>query len=178
MRSKIGEYAGIALTCSRYAIAENIAQRVKHDKPIAAQLTAFIIADILDGVVMRQFDLDTKARRVADGVIDHLSVARVAKEVFAKNEVSQPYIAVLGARAVAVGALDLIHLERTGEATKGQKNQKLTNLATAIFAVSANTRSENLTHASGFVASTIALSTAPAHLKELGVKHENGIREL
>lgn len=178
MKSKIGECAGIVLTCSRYAIAENIAQRVKQDRPILAPLTAFIVSDIFDGVIRRQFDLDTRARRIADGVVDHLSVAREAKEVFAKNEASRSYIAVLGARAVAVGALNLIHLQKTGEATKGQTNQKLTNLATALFAVSANTRNESLTNISGLVASGIAFSTAPAHLRELGVKHENGIREL
>lgn len=178
MKSRAGESIGIALTCARYGIAEDMARRVKQDRPIVAPMAAFIIADVLDGVIMRQFNLDTRARRIADGIVDHVSVARVADEVYKKNEHSRPYFALLGARAIVVGALNLAHLIETGEATKGRINQKSTNLATALFAVLGNTNDRNATHVGGMIASLTALSTAPSHLKDIGVQHDNGIREL
>ncbi len=71
-----------------------MARRVKQDRPIVAPMAAFIIADVLDGVIMRQFNLDTRARRIADGNVDHVSVARVAGDIYEINENPKPYIAL------------------------------------------------------------------------------------
>lgn len=141
-------------------------------------MAAFVAADVLDGVILRKFDADTPTRRVADGIVDHLSVARVGYEVAKTNPESRPYLAVLAARAVAVGGLNLAHLVKTGEVTKGQTNQKATNLATAAFATLSANEGSIATHISGGIASVIALSTITPHFKELGEQHSEGIRKL
>lgn len=174
----INEIPGLAITGARLLMAEHMARRVKDDKPIHAQMAAFVIADILDGVILRKFDADTPTRRVADGVVDHLSVARVGYEIANKNPDSQPYLAILAARAALVGGLNLFHLLKTGEVTKGQNNQKATNLATAAFAILAAEDKPALTHISGGIASGVALSTAPQHLQGIGEYHKEGIRRL
>src|SRR5215210_6413018 len=95
--NKFGETLGITLTGARYLLAERLARHVKNDEPIALDMVMVIAADIFDGVLLRKFDLDTPNRRVADGIVDHLTVARVASEVAIKNEASRPYLAVLAA---------------------------------------------------------------------------------
>lgn len=172
------EIPGLVLTGARYLLAENMARRVEKGKPIYGQMAAFVIADILDGAILRKFNADTPIRRVADGVVDHLSIARVSYEVGKQNPASVPYIATLAARASAVGVLNTIHLLKTGEVTKGQSNQKTTNLATAAFMSIAAGGNETLTHVSGGVMSGIGLATVPAHLHGLGEYHESGIRKL
>jgi len=178
---KIKEAVGIALTASRYGLAENMARRIKSEKPIILAMAALITADVLDGVVLRKFDCDTSARRVADGVIDHASVARVASEVAVKHPDTIPYIGVLATRAAVVGVLNLYHLAKTGEVTKGQDKQRATNLATALFAIAAASGNKKLTHVAGVFASGVAISTIPHYFKKLGQAHPDhpqGIREL
>lgn len=176
--NKVGEALGIALTGARYLLAERIAKHVKNDQPVVLDMAMIIAADILDGVVLRKFDLDTPKRRVADGIVDHLTVGRVMAEVAKKNEASRPYIGILAARAAVVGALNAEHMRRTSEVTKGQINQKATNLAMAAFGLAAATGNKRLTHLTGGVASGVAIATAFAHTKGLGETHEDGIRKL
>lgn len=155
-----------------------MARRVRKDKPIVNDMAAFIAADVLDGEILRAFDMDTPTRRIADGVVDHVSVARVGYEVAKKHPESTLYISILAARAAVVGALNLAHLMSTGEATKGRWNQKSTNLASAAFALAATSGNKRATHITGMIASGIAIATVGAHLKGLGQKHSKGIREL
>ena len=174
----IREIPGLALTAARYGMAEKMAEKVRNNEPIATDLAAFVAADIADGAVLREFDLDTPVRRLADGVVDHLSVARVGYEVGKKHPEAKPYIGILAVRAAMVGAANLVHLLKTGEVTKGRSNQKATNLATAVFALAATNGNEKVTHAAGTIASVIAIATAVPHFKGIGKKHSNGIREL
>lgn len=176
--NKFGEVIGIALTGARYLLAEKTAQHLKDDKPIFIDMAILVMADILDGVVLRQFDLDTPKRRVADGVVDHASVARIMFELAQKNDATKPYIGILAARAVTVGALNTEHFRRTGEVTKGQASQKATNLAMTAFGLVANTGNRTMTHIAGGIASGIAVTTAFAHTKDLGKIHPEGIRKL
>lgn len=176
--NKVGEAIGIALTGARYLLAERMAKHVKDDEPIVLDMAMILAADVLDGVVLRQFDLDTPKRRIADGVVDHMTVARVMAEVAKKNEASRPYIGILAARAAVVGALNEEHLRKTGEVTKGQWNQKSTNLAMAAFGLAAASGNKKLTHLVGGIASGVAVATAFAHLKGLGETHEGGFRKL
>lgn len=177
-RNATSEIPGIILTAARYGMAEHMAKKVRNDEQIGLGLAAFVIADIADGAILRRFDMDTPIRRVTDGVVDHLSVARVAYETAKKHPAALPYIEALAARAVAVGVLNSIHLARTGEVTKGRNKQKATNLATAAFSLVALTGNKKATRIAGVVASGIALTTATSHIKELGKHHESGIREL
>jgi phosphatidylglycerophosphate synthase len=174
----VKEIPGIALTAGRYLLADRVARRVEEDKPIALDMAVLMIADVLDGVLLRKFNADTPVRRIADGVVDHASMARVAHSVSKKFPETKPYIKILTARAIAVGALNTVHLELTGEATKGRMNQKLTNIATAAFALTAVKGNKDATDFVGGLASGVALSTLPAHLKDVGVKHPEGIRNL
>lgn len=155
-----------------------MAEKIEIDESITLDMAGFIAADIADGAVLRKFDMDTLIRRVADGIIDHLSVGRVSFEIAQKHPSARPYFAALATRAALVGVLNATHLLKTGEATKGEWNQKSTNLATAALVLIANTGNRRATYIAGLVASGIAFSTAPAYLKGLGEKHEGGIRRL
>ncbi len=174
----INELPGIALTAVRYGLAENMSNKIEAGEPITADMAVLIAADIADGVVLRQFDLDTPLRRVADGVVDHLSVARVALEVSKANPETKPYLAILAVRAAFVGILNGAHLLSTGEVTKGGHNQKATNISEAAFCLAALSGSRKATHITGAIATGIALYTSAANLKGLGRKHSNGIRQL
>ncbi|MDB5165529.1 MAG: hypothetical protein JWM00_419 [Candidatus Saccharibacteria bacterium] len=126
-----------------------MARRVDQHKPICGHMAAFVIADVLDGAILRKFNADTPMRRVADGVVDHLSIARVTYEITKTNPASVPYAIVLAARAIAAGTFNSVHLLKTGEVTKGQSYQKATNLATAAFMSMSAGGNETLTHISG-----------------------------
>lgn len=177
-QSVASEIPGLILTAARYGMAELMAEKVRDDKQIGLDLAAFVVADIADGAILRKFDMDTPVRRVADGIVDHLSVARVVYEIAKKHPEARPHIGVLAARALAVGVLNYVHLARTGEVTKGRSKQKATDLATAAFSLVALTGNKKATQIAGVVASGIALTTAVSHLKGLGKQHESGIREL
>ena len=172
------EIPGIMLTAVRYGMAEHMAHKVRDGKPVVLDMAAFIAADVADGAILRQFDMDTPIRRIADGVVDHVSVARVAYETWQNSPNSRPYIGVLATRAALVGGLNALHMALTGEVTKGRANQRATNLATAAFNLAASSGNRNATHIAGIVASGIAVGTAFSHLKDLGKKHASGIREL
>jgi len=178
MKIKAGEAVGVAVTVARYGLAEMMAKHIKNEEPITLDMASFIVSDIMDGEILRKLDLDTPSRRATDGVVDHLSMGRVGLEVFKKYPASRTYIMILAARACAISCMNAIHLAKTGEVTKGRKYQRATDLATAAFALCAATGNKRLTHISGAIASSIAIATAPANLKELGMKHESGIREL
>ncbi len=172
------ELPGIALTAARYGMAENMAVKIHDNEPVGVDMAGFIAADIADGAIMRRFDMDTPVRRATDGIVDHMSVARVAYEIWKKYPDSRQYIGILATRAVIVGALNAVHLVSTGEVTKGRSKQKATNLATAAFALMATSGNHKATHIAGTVASGIAIITAASHFKDLGQKHTSGIRAL
>lgn len=178
MNNSTKEIIGVGVTAARYGMAEWIARRVRDNKPIAIPMAAFIAADILDGVILRKFDMDTPVRRVADGVVDHASEIRVAAEVAKKYPETRKYIGGLAVRAAAVGIMNGIHLLKTGEVTKGQSKQRLTNLATGAFGVIATQGNTVLTEVSGATALGIAVATAPHHLKGLGEVHDGVARRL
>lgn len=172
------EIPGLAITVARYGMAENMARKIHDDEPIGVDMAGFITADIADGAILRSFDMDTPVRRVADGAVDHASIARVSYEVWKKYPDSRSYIGILATRAAIVGVLNGIHLASAGEVTKGRSKQKSTNLATAAFALAATSGNRKATHIAGALASGIAIVTAVSHLKDLGKKHVSGIREL
>lgn len=124
------------------------------------------------------FDADTPLRRIADGVVDHLSVMRVAYEVAKKSPSARPYIGLLALRAISVGTLNTMHLAMTGEVTKGNTKQRAVNIASAAFALAATTENRMATHITGGIAAGLAVATASAHFKDLGKKHASGMREL
>src|SRR6478672_10320010 len=166
--NKAGEAFGIALTAARYMLAERMATRVKNSESIVGDMASFMIADVLDGVILRKFDLDTPARRKADGLTDYVSIARVANEVYENNEGSRPYILLLAARAAFVGMLNAKHIAETGRVTHGLKYQKATTVGMAAFGVIAATGNKKATNIVGAVVSGVAVVTALAHAKELG----------
>lgn len=88
-RSIAKEISGLIVTGARYGIAERIARKVRDDEPVTANLAGFVAADIADGAILRKFDADTPLRRVADGVVDHLSIARVSYEAAKKHPASR-----------------------------------------------------------------------------------------
>ncbi len=178
MKEAAKQLFGVGLTTARLGIAEYMAQRVRDDKPIDASMTAFVVSDVADGAILRKFDADTRTRRVADGVIDHLSEVRVAAEVAKKYPETRIYIGILAARAAIVGGMNLFHLLKTGEATKGRKWQRATSLATAAFALTAVRGNEKATKIAGSVAAGVAIGTGIVHLKGIGRRHNGVTREL
>lgn len=178
MKQATREIIGVGVTAARYGMAEWIARRVHDNKPIGVPLAAFMATDVLDGVVLRKFDMDSPVRRVADGVIDHASVARVAFEVGKKNPESRKYIGLLALRAAGVGIANGLHLLKTGEVTKGNMRQKSTNIASAAFAIVAAHDNKEATEIAGAAASVVAIGTAPKHFRGIGKKGSGSIREL
>lgn len=176
MMAMLRELPGLAITLPRYLIAEDMARKVQRNEPILAELTGFIAADILDGVVLRQFDLDTKTRRIADGVIDQVSVTRVLHEVGKKNETARPYIGILAARAALVGAVNSTHLALTSEVSRGKNKQRAAHIATALFGLAAYSGNKKLTHATGIIATGISIATALPYFSGVGRKHEKDFR--
>ena len=168
------EIPGLVLTAARYGMATRMARKVRNDEPIGADMVALIAADVADGVVFRRFDMDTPLRRVADGVVDHLSVARVAYETWQKSSTARSYIGVLAARAALVGGANLLQ----GEITRGGTSQRATHLAAAAFALAAHSDNRDITHLTGTIASGIAVGTAVLHFKDIGKSHPSGIRKL
>ena len=178
LQNEVREVIGVGVTSLRLGIAEHMARRVSDEESIAFDMAAFVTADVLDGAILREHDMDTPIRRVADGIVDHISIARVMTEVAKNNTTAQPYIGILATRAVIVGGLNLFHLVKTGEVTKGQNKQKATNLATAVFGVVAASGNKPLTHITGSIAAAISLATAPVHLQDVGMRHSGQYREL
>lgn len=174
----VNEIPGLVITATRYAMAERIARKVSRDEPVALDMAGFVAADILDGAVLRKFNADTPLRRIADGIVDHLSMARVAHETAKKNSASRPYLGIIAARAALVGGANLLHLAQTGEVTKGQNKQRAANLATAAFGLVAMTGNKKATHAAGVIAAGINILTAIPHLKGIGKKNHGGMRKI
>lgn len=172
------EIPGIALTAARYGMAERMARKVSTDKPVAGDLAGFIAADILDGVVLRTFNADTPLRRIADGVVDHLSMIRVGYEAAKKNPDARPYLGIIAARAALVGGANALHLAKIGEVTKGQSKQRAANLATAAFGLIAMTGNKKATHIAGIAAAGVNLITALPHMRNIGKIHKDGMRKL
>jgi len=172
------ELPGIALTSARYALAEKMARNIEKDKPIASLMTVFVAADLADGAILRKFNLDTPVRRIADGVVDHLSMARVGGAVWQKHPETRPYLGLLAARALLVGGANAYHLLKTGEVTKGQQHQRLANLSVAMFAVAVEADIAELTDVAGGAMVGINAVTALPHFSELGTQHKEGVRKL
>lgn len=177
-RSIAKEIPGLLITGARYGMAERIARKVRDDEPVTADLAGFVAADIADGAILRKFDADTPLRRVADGVVDHLSMARVSYEAAKKHPASRLYFGVLAVRAALVGGADALHLAKTGEVTKGRGMQRAANLAAAAFGLVALTGNKKATHVAGAVAAGVSLATALPHFKGVGIRGESGVREL
>lgn len=177
MKEAAKQLFGVGLTTARLGIAEHMARRVRGGDSIDAAMAAFVVSDIADGAILRKFDADTRTRRVADGVIDHMSEIRVAAEVAKKYPETRRYIGVLATRAAIVGGMNLFHLIKTGEATKGNKYQRATSLA-AAFALTAVRGNKRATKVAGLVATGVAIGTGIMHLKGLGKQHNGATREL
>lgn len=172
------EIPGLVLTAARYVMAERIARKVRSDEPVTIDLAAFVAADVLDGVILRKFDVDTPLRRVADGVVDHLSMARVGYEAMKKNPDSKAYLGIIATRAALVGGANTLHLLKTGEVTKGQNKQRVANLATAAFGLVALSGNKSATHIAGSIAAGIAIVTAVPHFRNIGKRNEAEMRKL
>lgn len=174
----VKQLVGIGVTSARYGLAERMARRVADEQSIDLDMAAFIGADILDGAILREFDADTRTRRVADGLVDHISEVRVATEVAKKYPETRGYIGILAVRAAFVGGLNLFHLIKTGEATKGGVYQRTANLVAAGFALVATRGNERATRVAGAVAAGVAIGTGIMRLKGLGKRHDGITRNL
>lgn len=172
------EVVGVGLTTLRYGLAERMAQRVAKRQPIDGDMTMFVASDVLDGALLRTFDADTPVRRIADGLVDHVSQIRVAAEVAKQFPETRAYIGVLAVRAAVVGGANLLHQLKTGEVTKGRKWQRAANLSAAAFALVATRGNERATRIAGAVSTGVAIGTGLVHLKGIGRKHNGVYREL
>jgi hypothetical protein len=169
---------GIALTVPRLMLADRIARRVESGADITTDMLLFVAWDILDGAVLRQVGLDDRPRRVLDGVIDQLSIARVGMSTYRTYPEAKPYVRTFVARAALVGAINCAHFLLTNEVTKGQIWQKSSNVAAAVFSVVAARGDEGHTRLAGKMASVITVVSGLGHLKGFGQMHNNGVREL
>lgn len=74
--------------------------------------------------------------------------------------------------------MNTTHLLLTGEVTKGQEWQRVANLTSAAFAVSASSKNNKVMHCFGLIAVATAIVTGIAHSKNIGLKHSEGIRKI
>ena len=162
------EIPGITLTMARYPLAEYVAKKVKDCESATLGMLALITADIYDGKFLRRFNADTPTRRVADGVVDQISIFRMV----------QLPLKLMAMRALAVGAINLAHYLKTGEVTKGGKCQKVSNLAIAACIVSAARDSESQVRQVSWIAAGVSATTGLASLKGFGKQHDGKIRQL
>jgi len=63
-KNVVKEIPGLIITVARYAMAERIAREVRENRPVTTDLAGFVVADILDGAILRKFNADTPVRRV------------------------------------------------------------------------------------------------------------------
>lgn len=177
-REEIGsEIAGVGVTALRYGIAEHVARRVESEEDITLGMATLVAADVLDGIVLRHLDLDTPVRRLADGVLDYLSIARVGGSIASKYPETRPYFGILAARTVLVGGLNAVHQYKTDEVTKSSKRHRLTTLSVAGFALAAVEGSSRATKIAGSLMAGIAVANLPSYFRGLGVKHPSGFRQ-
>ena len=172
------EAIGVGVTVARLGIAEWVARRVRAEESIYLPLATFVAADILDGVLLRKVDMDTPVRRVTDGVVDQLSIARVAYETAQKHPETRKHIAALALRAAAVGAANIWHLQKTGEVTKAGNKQRLMGLAAAAFAAIASRGQTAHTEAAGAAMLAVGVITGESYFRGVGVRNDGAIRDL
>lgn len=151
------EALAIGATLGRLLIAQKMVKNIEKRQSIATSLGIFLAADLADGVIARQFDVDTPLRRFADAAVDRVSVFRVGWAMSQVYPATQPYFKLLAARDVIVSASNAVHYWRTGEVTKGDGLHKAGSLSIAGFALCASTGNEFLTNISG-IASTALYS--------------------
>lgn len=128
------EAIGMTATVGRYALtALPMARRARNGESILGYGIATVVGDVADGEITRSVSKalfqreaeDTPLRRIADGLLDQVTIFQVGYEVAKRNKSSRPYLAALGMRSVIVGVgLNTTHLLATGEVTKGKKMQK------------------------------------------------------
>lgn len=172
------EIPGITLTMARYPLAEYVAKKVKDRESATLGMLVLITADIYDGKFLRRFNADTPTRRVADGVVDQISIFRMGYAVYRQHPEVQLPLKLMAMRALAVGAINLAHYLKTGEVTKGGKCQKVSNLAIAACIVSAARDSESQVRQVSWIAAGVSATTGLASLKGFGKQHDGKIRQL
>lgn len=178
MNETFKELVGIGVTFARYGLAERTAKHVREDKPIFMDMLGVISADLMDGVILRKFEMDTPTRRLADGIVDYLSIARVGAEVATKHPETRPYLGALAIRSLLVGGLNITHQALTGEITKSSSRHRLTTLSAAAFALTAVRGKNNESNLAGAGMVGIAIINTPPYLKGLGRTNSDGIRHV
>jgi len=144
------EIPGAALTLARlplgWDLAHAVAERYTADDVIRPSMQTLVgkagvmvAADVADGAALRMmkglfsgdegmYGADTPLRRTADGVVDQAQQLAVAVEIYRHDPDSRTAIKIIAGRALAVGAINMAHLVKTGEVTKGGWAQKIANL--------------------------------------------------
>ena len=172
------EAVGVGVTVARLGIAEWVARRVRAGESIYLPLASFVAADILDGVLLRRVGMDTPVRRAADGIVDQLSIARVAYETAQKHPETRKYIAALALRVAAVGVANALHLRKTGEVTKAGNKQRTMGLAAAAFASVASRGQRAHTEVAGVAMLAVGAITGEGYFRGIGVQNDGAIRDL
>jgi phosphatidylglycerophosphate synthase len=171
----------IGITASRLIIADRIAKRIETKDRIFGLVAAFIVADIVDGVVSRKPGVDTPLRRFTDAFVDRASMMRASFAMAKANPASQPYLVALGVREAAVGLANATHFVKTGEVVQGHGLHKLDTLSIAAFGMAASSHSESATHTVGMIANAINYGSAVDYVSNAvqphGYLHE-GVRHI
>ena len=169
------------LTLSRLGIAEIMARKITKQESIVVPMAAFVIADVLDGVIARKLDVDSPRRRFLDAAVDRLSVLRAASAMYDINPTSRPYLAALAAREAVVSAANLAHYAKSGEVVQGHGFHKLGTLSISAFALGAASGNENVTHALGAASTTINAVLATDYVSNAASSHGDvidGVRHI
>lgn len=172
-----------AITAGRLIPALMLSRRIESHQPIAGLMAGIVIADLLDGVEARQHDADGPVRRVADSLVDMVSIGLGMSALYRSNPTARPYILALAARETFVSVGNTINYAKTGEVLKGDNLHKLASLSIASYALAANRGNKTATHATGLMAVAINYRLAADYYAswkhpQRGRLLERGLREV
>lgn len=148
------ELLATGYTFARLALAGHISKKIYKGENTIFHMSAFVAADVLDGVVARRWDVDTPMRRAADAITDRMSVLIMGKAIYDVYPASRTGLWTLTAREAAVTATNAIHTLRTGEVVQGHGVHKIGSLATACFGMASANMGDTMTRITGLVANT------------------------
>lgn len=172
----------LSMTVARFGIAEKMARSAKDGKSIVLPMLAFVATDILDGVIARKVDSETRLRRATDSVVDRLSILRVSYEVAKSSKQVKRYLGLLALGELASSVANVLHTKKTGEVVSGGILHKVDSLLTAGFGVIATSNnSENINTFGTIAVGAKLLSTADYITNSMhprGIVDQNHVRSI
>lgn len=124
----------IGVTVSRLGLAYGLVNAV--DGPFMASapwLTAIVLADVPNGILARRLGADTPLRRIADSVVDRITVGSAFVAFLAARPEFWIMLAPIMIRGAIVGTISATCLLFKGTIVTGRNAHKLGSLSVALM---------------------------------------------